>query len=149
MSQSNLIRDLMRDEGQEPFVYDDATGEKIVKGYTLVGNPTIGIGRRLDFPCGITPGESIALLHYDLIEVESSVRLTIPWAKDLPEPAYHALLNMRFNLGMKGLLNFKKMLAALKVRNFELAADEALDSAAARRLPQRYERIAMQFRSCL
>lgn len=38
---------LERQESYRRFVYDDATGQEIVPGYTVQGNPTIGYGRDL------------------------------------------------------------------------------------------------------
>ena len=49
---------------------------------------------------------------------------------------------MAFNLGIYGLLNFKKMLKALKNKNYKQAAKECLNSQYAKEVGKRAERIA-------
>ena len=44
---SAMVEQLIPEESERYFVYDDATGKTILKGSTVVGNPTIGIGRNL------------------------------------------------------------------------------------------------------
>mgnify|MGYP003145187785 CR=1 FL=1 len=57
------------------------------------------------------------------------------------------LLDMRFNLGYAGLKRFKKFRAALIVDNFELAANEMLDSRWARQVKTRAVRLSHMVRS--
>ena len=52
------------------------------------------------------------------------------------------LIDMAFQLGLGKLLEFKKMLAALCVDDFDEAAAQILDSKAARQCPARYKELA-------
>jgi lysozyme len=53
------------------------------------------------------------------------------------------LLDMAYNLGVDGLLKFRKMLAAIDRRDYELAAKEMLDSRYARQVKGRAQRNAL------
>lgn len=90
-----------------------------------VGKLTIGYGRNLDDK-GISNSEAEMLLDNDLKEVygdlESIFGRTI-WEEDINRLA--ALSSMRFNLGSSGFRGFKKMIEAVKSRNWEEAADQA------------------------
>ena len=48
---------------------------------------------------------------------------------------------MTFQMGLGGVLKFKKMLAALQVKDYTTARREALNSAWARQTPQRAKRV--------
>jgi lysozyme len=58
------------------------------------------------------------------------------------------MINLCFNLGITKLLTFKKALAAMEQEDFELAAEEFLDSKWAKQVgPTRSEDIAYMVRS--
>jgi len=52
------------------------------------------------------------------------------------------LIDMAFQLGRAKLLEFKKMLAALCIDDFDEAAAQILDSKAAKQCPSRYKELA-------
>ena len=58
-----------------------------------------------------------------------------------------ALMNMAFNLGITKLVKFKKMLAALKAGDYNLAAKEALNSKWSKQVGKRSNRISDVFRN--
>jgi lysozyme len=53
-----------------------------------------------------------------------------------------ALLNIAYNIGVSGLFEFVEMFKALRQNDYDKAAEEILDSKAARELPSRYWRIS-------
>lgn len=57
------------------------------------------------------------------------------------------LIDIAYNVGVTGLLAFHRMLGYLAQGNMSGAASELLDSAAARELPARYQRLADRLRS--
>jgi lysozyme len=57
------------------------------------------------------------------------------------------LVNMAYNLGVTGLLSFKKMLSAYKKGAFVEAAQHMLDSKWAKQVGDRAKRLAEQMRS--
>ena len=124
-----IIRDLKRDESFRSKPYKDT-----------VGKLTVGYGRNLD-DVGISKREAEELLRYDVI-VANRELLSFPWYDSLTSCRKRALLNMMYNLGFTRFNKFKKMIKAFKTRDYETAADEALDSKWARQVGSRAERIA-------
>ena len=60
---------------------------------------------------------------------------------DLPQEVQHILVNMCFQLGQRGLSNFKQMCKAIEEADWERASIEMLDSRWAKQTPQRAERL--------
>jgi lysozyme len=79
----------------------------------------------------------MVLLDHDIERFAVQVRANIPEFDQLSEARQHVLLDMAFNLGMNGLLKFRKMLAAIQQGDFEKAADEMLDSKWAKDVKER------------
>lgn len=146
MDRDMLLADLGRDEGRRLAVYDDATGKPIVAGSTVVGHPTIGYGRLLTADRGITLAEARLLLDADVSAVENELDVRLPWWRDLSPARQRALANMAFNMGLPRLLGFARMLAALRMGDYQGAAAEALDSRWATQVGARADRIADLFR---
>ena len=60
----------------------------------------------------------------------------------LDDERQYALIDMCFNQGINNLLKFKKMLKALQDEDYNLAAEECLNSLYAKQVPVRSKRIA-------
>jgi len=88
---------------------------------------TIGIGRCLDKK-GISKDEAYYLFEHDVFDMLSQCVQKIPFFRDLDVIRQCVLVDMAFNLGINGLLAFKRMMAALEAENYELAAAEMADS---------------------
>ncbi len=142
----DLQEQLIRDEGVKLFVYDDANDNPVVPGYTLVGHPTIGIGRALDTR-GITMAEALYLNNDDIQAVQNGLLDSLPWLANLDVVRFAALENMAFNLGVNGLLGFTETLAAIKQGNYELAAEDMLQSEWAQQVGDRANRLAQQIKT--
>lgn len=95
------------------------------------GNLTIGIGRNLDAK-GISKDEAYFLLENDIADSISDVVKNLPWSTELDDGRFSVLVEMAFQMGIKGLLSFKKFLAHLQNGEYDKAADEMLDSKWAR-----------------
>jgi lysozyme len=134
MNKEQLIQDLISDEGLRTEPYIDT-----------VGKMTIGVGRNLD-DNGISQAEAMFMLTNDIEMVETELDARLDWWRGLPDDAQRALCNMTFNIGWPRLSKFEKMLAALKDRDFEEAAAQALASKWATQVGQRAIRIAQLFR---
>lgn len=74
------------------------------------GKLTIGYGINLD--AGITPAEGLILLRHRLIGIEMELFHIFPWFSLLSKKRKDVLIDMTYNLGLQGLLNFKMMLNA-------------------------------------
>lgn len=127
MNRRALFDRLLAAEAIRLFVYDDRTGKAIKAGDTLIGNPTIGIGRELS-KRGITRAEATVLCENDIDEAQRGLDAIAGWWRGLDETRQQILCEMSFNLGASGLGGFVKMLAALKAGDFNTAAIEMLDS---------------------
>lgn len=116
------------------------------KAYQCTANRTsIGYGRNLDDK-GITQAEADLMLENDVLFLMSVLPAKIHFFNGLNKPRADVLVNMAFNLGINGLLNFKKMLGAIDDGYFNLAAAEMLDSKWARQVGDRALELAEQMR---
>lgn len=127
-----LREQLIRDEGVRLRPYRDD-----------VGKLTIGIGRNLD-DVGLSLTEAEYLLDNDIVRAAAAVLAHLPWTHSLDEVRRAALTNMAFNMGIGGLLGFKRALKALEEGRWEAAAQEMMDSKWARQVGIRAERLARQ-----
>jgi len=91
------------------------------------GKLTIGYGRNLE-ERGIKEYEADFLLENDIDECIESMNVELNFFYDLRDNVKLVLLNMRFNLGLNGLLKFKKTLDFIKTGRYKEAAKEMLDS---------------------
>lgn len=137
MNRTDLLRELVRDEGLVLHAYPDSRGFL-----------TIGIGRLIDRRRGgkITREEAFYLAHHDIDEVEADLNRALPWWRKMSERRQRALANMCFNLGLPRLLEFKVTLAHLEAGRYGEAAEEALDSKWAKQVGERAERLAAMIR---
>lgn len=91
------------------------------------GKLTIGYGRNLEAR-GISIKEAEYLFKNDLKIVAKQVTNRIEFYRKLSYKRKMVLVDMAFNMGIEGLLGFKKMLAALKHRDFMEAGKELMRS---------------------
>lgn len=109
-----------------------------------VGKLTIGYGRNLD-DVGISKQEADFMFDNDFSQVEKTLS-TYDWYNIQPDGVKAALINMCFNVGITRLKEFKKMIAALKNKNYTAAAQEALNSKWAIQVGQRAKDVALMLR---
>lgn len=139
-----FIRQTKRHEGFSATVYPCPTG-----------HPTIGYGTNLDVISvpGITADSVIneeqgeRLMIAECIAKEEELLQRAAWTAELDEVRFHTLLNMAYNLGVVGLLGFKKALAAMQTSDWATAAAEMLDSKWARQVKGRSKDLADQIRT--
>ena len=117
---------------------------------------TIGVGRCLDtnpltaeeekvvgdWRHGITKCSAMYLLRNDIKRIYKELKKELPYFADLDSERQYALIDMAFNLGVYGLLRFKKMLKAIEKGDFKTASKECLDSKYAKEVGVRALRIA-------
>lgn len=128
-----LLADLQRDEGWRDKPYRDS-----------LGFLTIGYGFLIDErkPVSLPKPVGMFWLEYLAEQRWFEVIDAIPWIVDQPDDVQRAIGNMAYQLGIGGLLEFVKMLEALKNGERERAAVEALDSTWAKQTPRRAKRVA-------
>ena len=112
-------------------------GLRLKPYHCTAGKLTIGYGRNLD-DCGISQTEAYVLLKNDIQNCEKQLLDEIPEIYNgLDEVRKSVLLNMCFNMGIKGLLSFKNTLAFIKAGDWERAANGMLASKWAKQVGKR------------
>jgi lysozyme len=109
-----------------------------------VNKITIGYGRNLQ-DNGISIQEAELLFDNDYNRCLKDLS-QFDWYTDQPEHVQNALMNMCFNLGINKLLRFKRMIVALKEKDYTNAAIEALDSDWAKQVKSRARDVALMMR---
>ncbi len=135
-----LKADLIKDEGIRYTVYDDATGKRIVPGYSVIGHPTIGVGRCMDLN-GLSGIEIDYLLSND---IDSTIDYcnSYFWFKKLSETRQLAMANMMFQLGPQKFSGFQKFISCMSIEDWKGAHDAGLDSVwAKQQTPDRATRL--------
>lgn len=111
-----------------------------------LGHWTIGAGRNLDAK-GISRIEALIMLDNDIYEAKRDLFEALPWAEQLDEVRQRVLIDMTFNLGIGGLLKFKRMLAAVEAGDYATASLEMLNSRWAAQTGTRATRLARWMRT--
>src|SRR5690554_4583321 len=102
-------------------------GDRLTVYRDPVGILTIGRGRNLE-DRGITQDESDYLLRNDIAEAHDRLSDEFAFFARLSDPRRLVLMDMYHNLGLKGLLGFRKMLTALQHGDYDTASDELMNS---------------------
>ena len=122
--------------------------------YCSEGYPTIGIGQRIgpkdhplhnySFKCPTPVAES-----WCSVEVErlSELLSKYDWYISCSQNRKAIFISMAYQLGINGLLKFKKMLAAVQDEDWDVAYMEGLDSVWAKKTPKRAKRQMQVIRS--
>ena len=121
-------------------------GERLKPYRCTAGKLTIGVGRNLE-DRGITAEESAYLLGNDIDDFYERLEYALPWITDLDPVRQRVLLDMSFNLGIAGLLSFKRTLAAIRGGQYERAAGMMLDSRWATQVGERARRLSRMMHS--
>jgi len=132
-----LRRMIERHEGKVSHAYQDH-----------LGFWTIGVGRLIDERRGggLSDKEIDFLLENDIGRVIDDLSRRLPFWVRLTTTQQQALASMAFQLGVNGLLNFRRMLAALEQGDGATAEREALDSKWAQQTPGRATEVASMLR---
>ena len=96
---------------------------------------TIGVGHNLEM--GISKAASDFIFKEDMDKAEALLNEHCPVFAKLDANRQIVLIDLCFNLGISGLLGFKKMLAALNEGNWNKAAAELMNSKYAKQVPNR------------
>jgi len=88
---------------------------------------TIGIGRNLESN-GISESEALVMLDNDIEECIRDIINIFPDWYSFSVNRQHAIIDMRFNLGLSRFRQFKKMIAAVNCSDWHEAAIQAKDS---------------------
>lgn len=131
----DLKQQLIREEGAESCAYQDS-----------LGYWTIGVGRLIDSRKGggLSNEEIDMLLDNDIKRNYEAVLVALPWMEKLNDARQAVLIGMAFQMGLKGLLQFKRTLGSIEDGHYSEAAAEMMDSAWAKQTFGRAARMAKQ-----
>jgi lysozyme len=119
---------------------------KVHEGYSsqpytcTEGFLTIGYGRNLQSN-GITQYEADMMLKNDLYKIDSYLGKRLP-LDELPQNVYEVLLEMGYQLGIKGLLGFEKTIDHIENAEYLEASEEMLRSKWAFQTPTRAKKLS-------
>jgi lysozyme len=130
MDRAALVRQLRLHEGERLKLYRCTAGKL-----------TIGVGRNLE-DRGISREESAYLLLNDVQEAEQTLAKALPWFTQLDDVRQRVLIDMAFNLGAQGLLEFRRTLEAVRTGRYQQAATMMLESRWAGQVGQRAQRLS-------
>lgn len=132
-------------------------GIRLKKYRCTAGHLTIGIGHNIDamptfkgekIPDIITKEFALELFEHDLAVTEKELKRKFPRITEFDSARRDAFLNMAFQMGVDGFMEFERMRAAALARDWETAARQALKSKWARiDSPNRAKRVAEQIRT--
>ncbi len=145
IDQDEVVRRLIFHEGMRLMPYKCPAGYVTIGvGHNLVTNPLGKAEKKVlgDWQNGISEEAALYLLNRDIQRSLDDCRHYIKFWSHLDAERKYALLDMAFNMGIKGVLKFKKMLADMDIGNFRGAAKECLNSKYAKDVGKRAERIA-------
>lgn len=131
----DLKTQLLREEGAESCAYQDS-----------LGYWTIGVGRLIDSRKGggLSNDEIDLLLDNDIKRNYEAVLKALPWMEKLNDARQAVLIGMAFQMGLRGLLGFKRALGSIEDGQYKEAAMYMLDSAWAEQTFGRATRMAKQ-----
>ena len=141
----NLQKELEIDEGCKYEIYNDH-----------LGYPTFGVGHLVtkgDPEYGWEVGTSIDTIRVhetfesDIETVLSDCERLYKDFEDLPEEAQRIIANMMFNMGYTRLSKFKGMKRGVDARDWNVAADEMVDSRWYHQVPNRANRLVERMRN--
>jgi lysozyme len=133
MDIERLVKQLIQDEGDKQFAYQDQ-----------LGYWTIGIGRCIDKRRGkgLNQEERLYLLSHDINDWITELKINLLWFDSLDDIRQEILINMSHQLGIRGLLNFRNTLRYIENGEYEKASQAMLDSLWAKQTPERAKRLA-------
>lgn len=132
---NNIEQQLREDEGEKLAVYTDSEGFATISVGVLIDARKGG---------GITKEESDLLFQNRLNAKRAELVKRLPWVVKLDSARFGVLLNMAYQMGVDGLLEFKNTLRYVQAGNYLKASDEMLDSLWARQTPNRAKRLSRQ-----
>ena len=132
-----LKEEIIEQEGMVLHAYQDS-----------LDKTTIGIGRLIQEPGGISEEEALYLMQNDINKIEVTLDEKWPVWRDLPLECQYVIYDLCFNLGCTGFLAFRRTRKYLEDGDFETAADELLDSRYHKQLPRRSMMNSERLRKC-
>ena len=139
---ATLCLSLALHEGIVHSIYEDSLGYKTVG----VGHKIIKEDPEWNLPIGsyVKEDRIIALFSKDCETAVNGAKAVLPFFDELPTDVQNILVEMTFQMGISGLKKFKKMIEALKYRDYYTASVEMLDSKWKKQTPNRAKNLSLR-----
>ena len=126
----DIINSIKAHEGYEPMVYQ-----------CTEDHDTIGIGFKV---ADLKLSEKVCdlILEEKLNELIPQIERKLSWFRYAQDEVKLVIVNMSYQMGLSGVLKFKRTLIALEMKKWDTAADEMLDSLWARQTSRRANELA-------
>jgi len=122
----SLFDRLERYEGYRRYAYKDHLGHLTIGYGTMIEKPGQGVSR-----------SAAKFMMKERVDEIYGALSVFDWFCELDDLRQECMVEMAYQMGINGLLGFRRMIAALKDGDYELAAEEALDSLWAEQTPER------------
>lgn len=145
MATKQGIEQIKLDEGFRERVYKDTKGlDTVGYGYNLDANPQKLSAQqiRLIRTNGISEEFAEQLLLTEVNDVENALHLRLDFWSKLTLARKDVLINMGYNLGVGGLMQFKHTLQLIRFGHYEDAAEAMLASLWSKQVKGRAQRLA-------
>lgn len=146
----NLVEDIKQNEGFMSKPYIDILVKKNPESYGISKEELATIEKHLD-KLKLTFGYGFTYIEEDESEVVAQMKLKKiikefeskePFLNKLPLAKQEILIEMSYQMGVNGVLKFKKMWLALKSEDYTEASKQMLDSRWAIQTPNRAKKLA-------
>ena len=150
MINDKLVEQLKRNEGYRAQCYKCTAGHNTIGyGYNLDANPlhlsSLELNQALRH--GMPEHEAERLLVLMINNIVRDIHNALPWWSKVNGERQDVLINMAYNMGVNGVLEFKQTLKHIMNGNYVLAADEMLDSQWANQVGDRAKELSEQMRT--
>ena len=131
---NEILEDIKKHEGFESKVY------KCTEGYD-----TIGYGFAIK-DLVIDKDVADLILMKKIHKILERVLVAFPWFQNINNEAKSVIINMCYQLGIRGFSKFKKTIYLLETEQYEDASIEMLDSLWAKQTPNRAKELSEKLR---
>ena len=145
MNIEQLRKELEVDEGVKYEIYNDHLGYPTFGIGHLVRDTDPEHGQEIGTP--VSEDRVIEAFNKDVESVLNDCTILYGNFSKLPEEAQLIIANMMFNLGRPRLSKFKGMKAGVDAGDWKKAADEMIDSAWYRQVPNRAGRLVTRMKA--
>ena len=143
------LEQLKIDEGFSNKCYLCTKGKLTIGyGYNLDVNPLYLSSLEIGYAKtkGMSEVKAESLLKLMVAQAQKALEQRFHWFANLDAARQGVLINMVYNMGIAGLLKFKKFLKCMEAGDYEQAAIEGLDSLWAKQVKGRAVRLMLDIR---
>ena len=145
-----LIEQLKRHAGFRDWPHQCSAHKRTIGyGYNIDANPLKLSAYELDRFCakGITEKTAENLLIDQVYKLRFALEGKFPWWSKLNEARQGVLINMAYDLGLNGLMEFKKTMACIEHGDYAKASKEMLHSGWAIQVAGRAKELSEQMKT--